>query len=314
MANYQYTSDLLTDVLFRAGEPTDAASDYYTRALVYLNRAYYAVCQGGSEVSPTINEDWLWLTKQGSVVLEPKIDALLNATKGSTTVTLAAVPTDYTGANVSIAGWYVFSQNDIGGRYRVVSHTAGTTTAVLDTPWIRATGTGYAVTLEKLEYTLPADTLRLISPLFVWGTSRAYQADYVSVESLLLPAIRLQTTAIRPTHFSLLNQSTLIISAAPSTVTRAEYEYLILPQPLTNAPNEEPLIPHKDRRLLADLALVWILLDKNDNRADGIGLLARNQLQGMASENRAALAAMTRMYARRTYPTARRDESLYRYI
>lgn len=314
MANYQYTSDLLTDVLFRAGEPTDSASDYYTRAMVYLNRAYYAVCNGGSEIAPTINEDWLWLTQHGALILHPRSELAISAVKGSTTITLSPVPTDYTGANVSIAGWYILGTPDIGGRYRIATHTAGSTTATLDIPWIRETITDLAVTLERLEYTLPTNTLRLISPLFVWGASAAYPTHYVPIESLFEPVNRIRIAMVSPARFSLRDPQTIIIDKAPMEATRAEYEYLILPPPLTNAPLEEPLVPHKDRRILADLALFWLLLDKNDNRADGVGLLARNQLQGMAADNRAALAAMTRVYARHT---TRRDQRLYpvqRYI
>lgn len=314
MANYQYTSDLLTDVLFRAGEPTDAASDYYNRALVYLNRAYYAVCNGGSEISPTVNEDWLWLTQQGALILHPRSEFSINAVKGSATITISPVPTDYTGANVSVVGWYIVSTPDIGGRYRITAHTAGSTTATLDIPWIRETATGLGVTLERLEYTLPTNTLRLISPLFVWKVSAAYPAHYVPVESLFEPVSRTLTTPVSPTRFSLLDPQTIIVDRAPREVTRAEYEYLLLPPPLTNTPFEEPLVPHKDRRILADLALFWLLMDKNDNRADGVGLLARNQLQGMAADNRAALAAMTRIYARHTTPRHNRPYLIPGYV
>lgn len=314
MANYQYTSDLLTDVLFRAGEPTDASSDYYTRALVYLNRAYYAVCNGGSEISPTVNEDWLWLTQHGAIVLHPRMELSINAVKGSTTVALSSIPTDYTGANVSIAGWYILGAPDIGGRYKIATHTIGSTTATIDIPWIRETVTGLDVTLERLEYTLPNDTLRLISPLFVWGRSTAYATHYVPIESIFESVNRTRTVGISPAMFSLLDPQTIIIDKAPTYATRAEYEYLILPPPLTNAPLEEPLVPHKDRRILADLALFWLLMDKNDNRADGIGLLARNQLHGMAADNRAAIAAMTRAYARHTIPRSNRPYAIRGYV
>lgn len=293
--NYRYTSDLLTDVLFRAGEPTDASSDYYARALVYLNRAYQALCQGGNELSQSINEDWLWLVRQGSVLFEPKVDRTLTATLGSTTITFNTAPTDYTGAPISVAEWVVTSELDIGGRYRITAHTAGSTTATIDTPWVKATGS-YAVSIEKLAYSLPSDTIRLISPLFVW-TGQTYTAvEYSSVEHVWTVNPRRIGRSGLPTHFALANQTTITLSAAPLEVSRAEYEYLYLPPELTNATGEEPVVPLKDRRILADIALFWLFLDKNDNRFEGLGLMINSQLRGMASENRAALAAVARRY------------------
>lgn len=297
MANYQYTSDLLTDVLFRAGEPTDAGSDYYDRALVYLNRAYHAVCQGGSELVPGMNEDWGWLTRYESGILEPRIETTVTATTGVTTVTLGAVPTDFTGANVSIAGWYVTSTSDIGGRYRVLTHTAGSTAATIDLAWIPAAGT-YPVRLEKLAYPLAANVLRLTSPVFIWWGQNRHPSQYLPFELLWsrtpVTARRLDT----PAAFSYLDQYTLVFDAAPTEPQRMDYEYILLPPVLTNTTGEEPLVPLKNRRVLADAALFWVLLDKNDDRAVGTGQLVANQLRGMASENRAALAAATRNYAK----------------
>src|SRR5687767_6436270 len=73
MAAYQYTSDLLADVLYRAGELLDGSSDKQPAALQFLNRAYNSVCMGGGEFNDEINEEWWWLHKDppGVLVLEP---------------------------------------------------------------------------------------------------------------------------------------------------------------------------------------------------------------------------------------------------
>lgn len=297
MANYQYTLDLLTDVLFRAGEPTDAGSDYYDRALVYLNRAYHAVCQGGSELVPGMNEDWGWLTRYASGILEPRIETTIAATKGGTAVTFGAIPTDFTGAHISVAGWYLTSQQDIGGRYRIVSHTAGSTSATIDLAWIPATGI-YQVRLEKLAYPLETDVLRLTSPVFIWYGQNRHAAQYLPFELLWSAVTGTMRRLSTPAAFSYFDQRTLIFDTAPTEPRRMDYEYIMLPPVLTNAPNEEPLVPLKNRRVIADAALFWVLLDKNDDRAAGVGQMVVNQMRGMASENRAALAAATRNYAK----------------
>ena len=76
MANYTFSSDLVNDILFRAGEPIDGTSDFDSVALQYLNRAYQSVWSGGSEILPQINEQWWWLRKddQGVLTLNPVID------------------------------------------------------------------------------------------------------------------------------------------------------------------------------------------------------------------------------------------------
>lgn len=303
--NYQYTSDLVTDVLFRAGEPTDAGSDYYTRVLVYLNRAYHALCQGGSELSQNVNEDWLWLLRHGVLTLEPYTTYTATAVIGSTTLGLNTAPVDYTGAPVSVAGWTVTSDADIGGRYRVVTHTTGSTTLTLDSPWVRPSGS-YKISLEKLHYALPADTLRLVSPIVAWNGQNYQAIEYAPMETMWSVNPRRWTNVGAPLQFTVIDQTTIAFSAAPTMVTRADYEYLYLPPALTNASNEEPVVPLKDRRILADIALFWLLLDKNDNRADSLSLLVNGQLRGMASENRAAIAAVARKYGsliRSTPPT-----------
>ena len=61
MSNLQFSADILDDMLFRAGEPTDGTSEYESKALESLNRAYQALWMGGAELDTTINEDWWWL-------------------------------------------------------------------------------------------------------------------------------------------------------------------------------------------------------------------------------------------------------------
>src|SRR5258708_12240753 len=71
----KFTSEIVDDVLFRCGEPTDGTSDFDVTALNYVNRAYRAIWVGGGELVKDMNEPWLWLKKDppGVLVLNPVI-------------------------------------------------------------------------------------------------------------------------------------------------------------------------------------------------------------------------------------------------
>jgi hypothetical protein len=114
-----------------------------------------------------------------------------------------------------------------------------------------------------------------------------YQIEGVDLEALerQWPLARIQGGV--PTAFATIDEFTVRFNrSGTSDLLRVEYEYLRRPTALTNAPNEEPLIPRGWRRVLADAGLFFLHLDKNDTRADGAGLFARNGLKAMARENR----------------------------
>src|SRR5262245_27605140 len=112
VANYRFSSDLLADVLFRAGEfdPDGVSvSGWQAQALVYLNRAYQSLWMGGSEFTQgEVNEDWWWLRAPypGVLILRPQHELLGSRITSSATVSLVdavGVP-DYTGWWLSVAG------------------------------------------------------------------------------------------------------------------------------------------------------------------------------------------------------------------
>jgi hypothetical protein len=104
-----------------------------------------------------------------------------------------------------------------------------------------------------------------------------------------------------PSMAAMISENTVRFNTYPASYLRVEYDYLIAPSPLTNSAQEEPVIPLKDRRILADAALGLLFIDKNDNRADGIILSVANHLRAMANENRARLLRGDRAFAR-LYP------------
>lgn len=312
MSNYQYTSDLKADVLFRAGEPTDGTSDYDTVALLYLNRAYQAIWQGGQEYAPDINEDWLWLHKTGILTLVPPVTSgTVTATKNSQTITFSTAPANPGGSAISVAGWYlrVTGHADV---FKISAHTSGQTSATLDSVYTGETVTT-SYTCFDIEYDLASDVLRLESPMTTRISGSAFPYRPGKIDVVGFTALREQwplehAVAGVPSMAAQIAEQTVRFNTYPSSYLRIEYDYLRIPSALANTSQEEPLVPLKDRRILADAALSLVFVDKNDNRADGLMIAVANHLRAMANENRARLVRMDKTFAR-IYPRIDRMQS-----
>lgn len=281
MANYTTSADLLADILDRADELTDGSSDYDSIALKYLNRAYQGIWSGGSELDPEINEVWWWLRKSspGTLKLLPRQTGTCSVTNDSTSVTLDSDPgVDMDGYRFKISGhhdWFIIS-----------SHT--TTSVTLDAVYTGEDDTSATYYAYKLEYDLASDVLYLISPMRVfrdnrvkiYGISEREMDDKYPLSSLSVGV---------PQNFAHIDQDTVRFSHYGSNTsedfTRVEYDYIYEPSDLADDSNE-PLVPRQYRRVLADWGLFFLLTQKEDNRAEGIGLMARQGLRAMASENR----------------------------
>lgn len=291
MSNYQYSQDLLNDALFRAGEPIDGTSDFQTKALDYLNRAYQAIWMGGAELDPTLNEDWEWLKSStpGVITLEPMETGTVSVQNGNQVIGFASAPTS------SRVGWFFRIENG-ADVFRIDTHTAGQQLAALDSIYTGATAAAATYTLYKLEYTLATDVLRLLSPMRIYRENRqkVYGCSLTALENTY-PLTNLQTGA--PRLFAQIGEQKVRFSHAGGTEAgdyfRVDYDYLQKPAALTNSAVEEPLLPLARRRILADFVTYWLMLDKNDDRADTEGLTAKAGLKAMAAENRHRMASYT---------------------
>ena len=290
MANYQYTPDLLADVLFRTGEPTDSDSDFYTVALQYLNRAYQIIQAGGGEFDEALNEEWWWQRKRppGTLTLQPKISAgTVQVTNGSTAITFSSAPTPALDLNTA-SGWF-FKVADHPDVFRISTHTSGNTSAALGSVYTGPTATAKSYVLMKLEYPLATDVMRLYAPLRVQqeGRNEIEQVDAAALDR----DYPLRTIAGGvPRAFAPVGERTVRFShsggASGTKLIRAEYDYLRLLTPLTTGATDEPALPRPYRKVLADMAAFYVFLDKNDTRAEGAGRIAQGGLRAMAREQR----------------------------
>lgn len=261
MAGYQFTSDLLEDLLFRAGELNDGSSDFQAQALRYLNRSQEALAQGGAEFTPEIQEDWWWLRKSppGVLTLAPFYEiGTIVTTHLSAAVSFLPAPVE------SKQNWFL-AVSDHPDVFRIIAHDAGSPDAILDSPYTGPTGTGQAFWMMKLEYDLAPDVMRLLSVNLNENNPDAPIAAQVVDQN----TIRFEYSGV----------------GDQNQPVRVEYEYLYRVPLLINAPNEEPTVPREWRRLIVDGALFFLYYDKNDNRTDGMGLLLIKGLKAMMREN-----------------------------
>lgn len=295
MANYTTTPDLLADALFRVGEPTDGTSDFDTVALTYLNRVYQALCLGGEELNPDLHEDWWWLRKSppGLLTLQPVITTgTVAVTNNNTAVTFSSAP------SASVAGWLLKVDGGSGDVYRILSHTASDTAATLDGIYTGSTDGAASYTLMKLEYALASDVLRLISPMRCYRAESAYEIDGVDITTLDrdFPLALIDTGV--PSRFAPVTETTIRFnragSASSTDYIRVEYDYLYMPDALTDDVSSVPVVPLHHRRVLADWTTLWLLMDKNDDRSGAVGMAAKAGLAAMATENRHKQGAIGR--------------------
>lgn len=298
----KFTSEIVDDVLFRCGEPTDGSSDFDQAALDYVNRAYRAIWTGGGEYVKDMNEPWLWLKKDppGVLVLNPVITAgSVTATQGSATITFSAPPV------ASVAGRF-FKANEQSDIFRVLTHTAGAANATIDSVYTGTGGTGLSYKLMQLEYTLAADVLRVISPMRVQSTSLIQSTSTYEIEGCDLNALDRDYPLAyivggTPDRFSPVTEQKVRFNRYggldSTTFVRVEYDYLMKPADLTNSPAEEPLVPLEFRQVLADLALFIMFTTKSDARAETIGPQAKAGVAAMGNYNRNRIAKMGRSTA-----------------
>ncbi len=303
MSNNRYTADILADALFRAGEPTDGTSDYALEAVTTLNRVYQEICNGGCELDPATVEDWVWLRQPRPGVLNlaaPITTITATVTHDSTAVTLS------TGPAFTVADWF-FKVADEPPIFRILTHTAASTSVTLDAAYTGVSGAGLNCTLFKLEYNLATDVLRLLKPMRCFAASGYNNSQYkvhgteLDVMEESYPLVFTQMGI--PSLFAPVGETTqgtqrvrfnACGGPAATTLIRVEYDYLFRPADLTDpGTTEEPVVPLQWRGVLTHTLLAYLLGVKQDQRAPAVFQIAQAGYRGMLEENRKKLRSTT---------------------
>lgn len=296
MSNLTTNHDIIADALFRANEPGNNTSDFYNQALSDYNRCHTAICSGGIELDPTIDEVWWWLKKPrpGVLTLQPAFTGSASMTFNGTNVTLTNPP------SYSLASWFFYVPGDLGDVYRVVSHTAGAAALTLDSVYTSPSNTVASVKIIQLEYDLASDVRAVIGSMAT-GQNDDFKINGCELEELLDHYPTAQIHARVPRLFAMVGEQRVRFNSYPGDssdkLIRVEYEYLITPTDLADDTGQ-PLVPRNYRRVLSDYLCMWILNSKNDPRASNMGVSAASGLKAMAAENRRRLLRMGEAFGR----------------
>ena len=293
MSNYQFSADLVNDALFRAGEAIDGTSEFQSKSVEYINRAYQAIWTGGAELDPSINEDWWWLRKDppGVITVEPKIIAgTVSVTNNSTAIEFSSAPAK------DLDNWFLKTDNE-PDVFRISAHTAAASGATLDAVFTGSTATGASYKVFKLEYTLATDVLKIVGPM------RVYQGGKTSVDGVEIHSMdrKYPIGSVRggtPDEFANVTEQKIRFNryggATGTELIRVEYDYMRVPAALTSGAAEEPAVPLQYRRIISDYGTALLHEDKDDDRALTAASLAKNGLKAMEVENRARLTMYSR--------------------
>jgi len=278
---YVHTRDIKRDVLFRASEPIDGTSDWDSKVIEYINRVNRTLCTGVSEFLPEYVDDWWWLRASEVLTFLPVYNTgFVAVTQGSTSIIFNSAPVDsLTGRRLKVVG-----EEDIP---LIASHTGGASSATLDQVWTGETNVGAVFKAMKVDYSLSASVQALMGPIVSFG--KPLQIPIMSPERMdgeyplglldsgvPMAAALISETAIRFSHGGMTDGSSL----------RLEARYRPVVSDLTDSELSIPLIPLQWRHLLSDMALTYLLIDKNDDRSNAIALGARTGLAAMLKDNR----------------------------
>lgn len=289
MANYTTSADLVEDILFRAGEETDGSSDFNDAALRYLNRAYQALWSGGGEFLPLANEKWWWLRAESEITLLPlHEEGTVQVTDGSTTIQFSDPP------SFSLADFWIKITGEPSEVYRIETHTAGAVAATLENEFIGDTSTAADFRAYRTDYDLGVTPLELMSPFYAPRDDEQIHLIATSEFDRKFPLKDIKKGT--PKNFTPLSESRVRFNRAgkEEDKLRVRFFYLQEPDDLDND-MEEPLVPRRYRKTLADMALFFLYTDKDDDRAQRLGQIASSGLQSMVTENRRRWATLGQM-------------------
>lgn len=279
MAQFDSAQLIIEDILFRAGE-IPGSSEWDIQVVTYLNRVYRSLCMGASEFLPEYVDDWWWLRETDNLIINPIEQGTVDVVQGSNTVNFPVAPT------VNLQGRR-FKVEDHPDFFIISSHVGTDTFATLDTIYTGETVLNAAYKALQVTYVLNVLVASIMSPVISFRENPQIMGMQPERMDALFPTSNLQPGV--PMAFCLDDEQTIRFSHGGRTdgmFMRMEYRYRPLVVDLINSASSIPLVPIQYRHILSDMALTFVLADKNDNRAEGILSAARSALSAMVRENR----------------------------
>ncbi len=269
MSLYTTTLDIVQYVEEQSNEITDGTSPFRQTAISLVNRAHKAIFAGGMELNedgegPTIF-NFAKSTYPQNLMLLPKVEGTVTATLDSTTLTFSAAP------SINLLGYHIRINND-AEVYRITAHTGVSTTATIESAYIKTTG-AYEYKAFKLIYTLSG----IMMLMGEFQTSRRYGLEcneiIVTGKSTLNSKYPLSSVSeMLPTMAAILKldpdtgEVTLQFNGYPREREKISMDYIPIPTDL-DLVGSNPLLPKHHRLVLGELALYYYQLGLDDDRA-----------------------------------------------
>lgn len=202
MSQFRTSADIKTEILEKAGEPTNGNSAYESLALTYLNKAHQAIVGGGSLFSLVVDENWAWARAKHPIILElePAISGSVTVTNGSRSITFANAPA------ASVQGWH-FKVDNEPTVYKIAQHTAASTAATLDSSYVGDSGV-VAFKAFKLDY--------ILEPTYIIVDSRNDKIDISEVDPSVQQTVTLTHGTYTPSEY--IAHIVALLNALPSII------------------------------------------------------------------------------------------------
>lgn len=269
-------SEIRTDVIDRLGESiSDTAGDFYATVGRQIDRAYHDLCN---------YHPWLFLRAEPPGVVRtvaPITAGTLAVTNGSTTITFSSAPA----ASVATLELIVTGWNEV---YRIASHTAGATTATLDSAFNGTTNAAASYTVFQREYNLATNARHLIALVISEGSVVVPQRDEAWLREKYPDPPFAQWP---PQYFTRIGENRIRLCGYPDRTRRIEVAYTIIPVDISGA-GVTILVPRNWRYVIGDGALYLSLLARNDDRADAAGILYAGSREKMVEDDLGKRAAL----------------------
>jgi hypothetical protein len=238
------------------------------------------------------------MRSKGTLILDPIYTAgTISFVQNNNSATMSTPP------SFSMVGFRLKSM-DSPEVYIVSAHTAGNPALTLDTVYVGPTNVAAAYQSMHVEYALANNVSAIISPVFGFTDNpRIYGLAPERMDELF-PLSRLQPGI--PMAFALSSPQSVRFSHGGRSDGRSmRFEYRFRPQveDLTYDVASIPLVPIEFRHTLADMVLVYLYTDKNDDRLTVVGTSVRSALGAMAQENDRRLVKMDQ-YSGYIFPRA----------
>ena len=224
------------------------------------------------------------------IILEQAVSGTITVTHGSLSATITS-PAISQGIRPSrtLVG-EMFTAPHLSAWPRVEVHPPDTYDITWDAPWVDASGS-ITGAFWKLDYTLPADVLRVLDPIraFQQGPDQARCGEITGIDRLQMErAWPIRSVAMGvPNAYAVIAERTLRFNRPAHAPIRIEVDFMQVPPVLYDNANSVPREPLEYRHVLCDIALAYLLVDKDDSRAMTAAQAAARRLLSMQRREQA---------------------------